>query len=95
MAQWQELLGGYVPVAPVYELGAALDNPWLDEIGLRDTIAHPDAPELQVLKSPLKFDGKRPANRAAPLLGADSEDILAELGYDPDDIARLRAGGIV
>ncbi|AUX69120.1 CoA transferase [Porphyrobacter sp. HT-58-2] len=95
MAHWQELLGGHVPVAPVYELGAALDNPWLDQIGLRDTIAHPDAPELHVLKSPLKFDGQRPPNRAAPLLGADSEDILADLGYDPDEIARLRAGGIV
>lgn len=95
MAHWQELLGGHVPVAPVYELSAALDNPWLDEVGLRDTIAHPDAPELHVLKSPLKFDGKRPANRAAPLLGADCEDILTELGYDPDDIARLRADGIV
>jgi crotonobetainyl-CoA:carnitine CoA-transferase CaiB-like acyl-CoA transferase len=95
MAYWQELLGGHVPVAPVYELGAALDNPWLEEIGLRDEVSHPDVPALKVLKSPLKFDGKRPANRAAPLLGADSEDILASLGYDPDDIARLRAGGIV
>jgi crotonobetainyl-CoA:carnitine CoA-transferase CaiB-like acyl-CoA transferase len=95
MAYWQELLGGHVPVAPVYELGDALDNPWLEAIGLRDEVSHPDAPALKVLKSPLKFDGKRPPNRAAPLLGADSEDILAELGYDPDEIARLRAGGIV
>jgi crotonobetainyl-CoA:carnitine CoA-transferase CaiB-like acyl-CoA transferase len=95
MAYWQELLGGHVPVAPVYDLGDALDNPWLEAIDLRDTIAHPDRPQLRVLKSPLKFDGKRPPNRAAPLLGADSEDILAELGYDPDEIARLRAGGIV
>jgi crotonobetainyl-CoA:carnitine CoA-transferase CaiB-like acyl-CoA transferase len=95
MAYWQELLGGQVPVAPVYELGAALDNPWLEEIGLRDTVSHPDAPDLKVLASPLKFDGQRPPNRAAPLLGADSEDILADLGYDADEIASLRAGGIV
>jgi len=95
MVYWQELLGGQVPVAPVYELGAALDNPWLEEIGLRDTVVHPDAPDLKVLASPLKFDGKRPPNRAAPLLGADSEDILADLGYDADEIAGLRAGGIV
>jgi crotonobetainyl-CoA:carnitine CoA-transferase CaiB-like acyl-CoA transferase len=95
MAHWQELLGGHVPVAPVYELGAALDNPWLAVIGLRDSVDHPDAPELKVLANPLKFDGKRLPNRAAPLLGADSEDILADLGYDPDEIARLRADGIV
>jgi crotonobetainyl-CoA:carnitine CoA-transferase CaiB-like acyl-CoA transferase len=95
VAYWLELLGGHVPVAPVYTLADALDNPWLEVIDLRDTIAHPDRPQLRVLKSPLKFNGKRPPNRAAPLLGADTEDILTELGYEPDDIARLRADGIV
>ncbi|MEM6908161.1 MAG: CoA transferase [Pseudomonadota bacterium] len=95
MAYWRDLLSGYVPVAPVYELGDALDNPWLETIGLRDQVEHPDNPELQILASPLKFDGQRPPNRAAPLLGADSDAVLAELGYEPDAIARLRASGIV
>ncbi|QUL36967.1 CaiB/BaiF CoA-transferase family protein [Erythrobacter sp. JK5] len=95
MAHWQELLAGHVPVAPVYTLADALDNPWLDEIGMRDEVAHPDNSQLKVLASPLKFDGQRPPNRAAPLLGADSEALLEELGYDSGDIARLRAGGVV
>ncbi|MEO0462923.1 MAG: CoA transferase [Pseudomonadota bacterium] len=95
MAHWQELLAGHVPVAPVYELGAALDNPWLETIGLRDTVEHPDKPDLNILASPLKFDGQRPPNRAAPLLGADSDAILEDLGYDRDAIAAMRAGGIV
>ncbi|MEM7665568.1 MAG: CoA transferase [Pseudomonadota bacterium] len=95
MAHWQDLLAGHVPVAPVYELGDALDNPWLHEIGMRDTVAHPDKPDLQVLANPLKFDGERLPNRAAPLLGADSDAILDDLGYDADAIAELRASGIV
>lgn len=95
MAYWQELLAGFVPVAPVYTLGAALDNPWLDEIGLKDEIAHPDNPHLKVLANPLKFDGARLPNRAAPLLGEDSEDILAGLGYDPGEIADLRRAGVI
>lgn len=95
MAYWQELLAGHVPVAPVYTLGAALDNPWLREIGLRDEVAHPDNPHLQILASPLKFDGQRPPNRAAPLLGADSDAILAELGYDDEKIAGLRRSGTI
>ena len=95
MAHWQDLLAGFVPVAPVYELGAALDNPWLKEIGLRDEVAHPDNPQLQVLASPLKFDGQRPPNRAAPLLGADREDILAGLGYDADAIEQLHRSGTI
>jgi len=95
MAHWQELLAGHVPVAPVYTLGAALDNPWLRTVGMREEIAHPDKPDLQILASPLKFDGQRPPNRAAPLLGADNDSILADLGYDPDAIADLRARGVV
>lgn len=95
MAHWQDLLAGHVPVAPVYELGAALDNPWLETIGMRDTVDHPDRANMQILASPIKVDGQRLPNRAAPLLGADSDAILAELGYDADEVGALRAGGIV
>ncbi|MFZ9395615.1 MAG: CaiB/BaiF CoA transferase family protein [Erythrobacter sp.] len=95
MAHWQDLLAGHVPVAPVYELGAALDNPWLETIGMRDTVDHPDRAGMQILASPIKVDGARLPNRAAPLLGEDSDAILAELGYDADEVGALRAGGIV
>ncbi len=95
MAHWQDLLAGFVPVAPVYELGDALDNPWLRTIGMRDTVEHADRDRIEILASPIKLDGQRLPNRAAPLLGADSDDILVELGYDEDAIAKLRAGGIV
>ena len=95
MAHWQDLLAGHVPVAPVYTLADALDNPWLDAIAMKDTVAHPGREDLTVLASPLKFDGRRPPNRAAPLLGADSDAILDEIGYDADAIARLREKGVV
>lgn len=95
MAYWQDLLAGHVPVAPVYELGAALDNPWLETIGMRDTVDHPDRESMNILASPIKVDGQRLPNRAAPLLGEDSDAILAELGYDDNEVGALRAGGIV
>ena len=95
VAHWQALLEGHVPVSPVYELAQAMDNPWLQTIGMRDVIDHPDRADMQVLANPIKLDGQRLPNRPAPLLGADSDAILGELGYDSDDLARLRAGGIV
>jgi len=95
MAHWQDLLAGYVPVAPVYTLGDALDNPWLETIGMRDTVKHPDNSDLQILANPLRFDGERLPNRAAPLLGEDSDAILGELGYDVATIADLRKSGVI
>jgi crotonobetainyl-CoA:carnitine CoA-transferase CaiB-like acyl-CoA transferase len=94
-AHWQALLEGFVPIAPVNQLDQALDNPWLDTIGMTDIVQHPDRDEFKVLASPIRIDGKRLPNRAGPLLGADSDDILGDLGYDADAIAGLRAGGIV
>ena len=94
-AHWQALLEGHVPVAPVHDLAGALDNPWLGTTGMRDTVDHPDRADMQVLANPLKLDGKRLPNRAAPLLGADSDALLAELGYARGEVAKLRAGGIV
>ena len=95
MAHWQAVLEGHVPVAPVYQLDEALDNPWLDTIGMKQTVTHPDRAEMQVLASPIRIDGKRLPSRAAPLLGADSEAILQEIGYDADAIAEMRQAGVI
>jgi crotonobetainyl-CoA:carnitine CoA-transferase CaiB-like acyl-CoA transferase len=62
---------------------------------MRATVVHPDCADLEVLASPIKLDGQRLPNRAAPLLGADTDAILGDLGYDADAVARLRAGGVV
>ena len=94
-AHWCARLEGHVPIAPVNELAQALDNPWLDTIAMKQTVAHPDRADLQVLASPIRIDGERLPGRAAPLLGADSDAILGELGYDADEIARLRADGTI
>ncbi len=92
---WQDLLEGFVPIAPVNTLDQALDSPWLETIGMRDTVRHPDREELKILANPIRLDGKRLPNRAAPLLGADSETILDELGYDADRIAQFKAEGVI
>lgn len=95
VAHWLELLQGLMPIAPVYSLDQALDSPWLKTIGMRDTVSHPDRADMNVLSSPIKLNGERLPNRAGPLLGADSDAVLAEAGYDSGAIADLRAKGIV
>lgn len=93
-AYWEERLGGVVPVAPVHGLAEALDNPRVAD--MIDTVAHPDRAEgMRVLANPIRIDGERLPNRAAPKLGADSDALLAEAGYGAQEIAHLRAAGVV
>jgi crotonobetainyl-CoA:carnitine CoA-transferase CaiB-like acyl-CoA transferase len=95
VTHWQALLEGHVPVAPVYDLAQAMDNPWLSEIGMRQAVAHPDKPEMHVLTSPIKVDGERADAKAGPFLGEDSDAILGALGYDRDAIGSMREKGVI
>ncbi len=47
-----------------------------------------------MLNNPIRLGEPIPA-RAGPKLGADSEDILAELGYSSDEIERLRSNNAI
>ncbi|MEO7775230.1 MAG: CoA transferase [Steroidobacteraceae bacterium] len=94
-AHWMELLGGHIPVAPVLTLDQALDSPYLQTTRMIDTVAHPDRPEMRVLANPIRIDGERLPNRAGPLLGSDTDAVLAEVGYDEAQIASFRSRRVV
>jgi crotonobetainyl-CoA:carnitine CoA-transferase CaiB-like acyl-CoA transferase len=76
-AAWTDLLGGEVPFAPVLDLKAALDNPFVAESAMRDRVSHPDRPEgLAMLACPIKVDGQRMPGVRAPKLGEHTDVIL-------------------
>jgi crotonobetainyl-CoA:carnitine CoA-transferase CaiB-like acyl-CoA transferase len=89
-AQWLEIFSGLLPAGPVLELDQALDSPFVADVGMVASVPHPARADLRVLANPLKIDGKRPTQLAAPDLGADTEAVLAELASD-NDPARARA----
>ncbi|GGI82950.1 CoA transferase [Polymorphobacter multimanifer] len=93
-AHWIEVLGGKVPVAAVNTLGEALDSPWFAANGMVETIPQSEGP-MRVLANPIRKDGARLPNRAAPKLGADTLDILAEIGIGAEEAAALKASGTV
>lgn len=93
---WMSRLAGRVPVAPVLDMGEALENPYALETGAIETIRHPDAPDgLAFVSSPIRLDGKRPTSKMAPKLGADTDRILGSLGYSTTAINALRTEGVV
>lgn len=91
---WVARLGGIVPVAPVHGLAQALDSPQVAD--MIDRVPHADVPAgMRVLANPLRIDGQRMGNRAAPKLGVDTDAVLLQAGYGAAEIADLRAAGVV
>jgi crotonobetainyl-CoA:carnitine CoA-transferase CaiB-like acyl-CoA transferase len=91
---WLKHFAGAVPCGPVHDIAQALDNPWFVERGGIRTVSHPDKADLKVIESPIRTSEKVP-NRPAPALGQDNDAILAELGFDADQIAALKNSGVL
>ncbi|HIF74344.1 MAG TPA: CoA transferase [Porticoccaceae bacterium] len=92
-AHWVGILGGNVPCAPVYGIADALENPFLLDREAVVTTTHPNRPDLKNLQSPVRMADPIP-NQPGPCLGADTNDILLELGYDDTAIQNLRRTGV-
>lgn len=92
-AQWLERLSGKVPVAPVYDVGQALDNPFVHEQGLVMEAAHPARGIIRTMACPIRCPGEPPKTGIAPALGEHTCELLRELGYTQGRIDELSKAG--
>jgi crotonobetainyl-CoA:carnitine CoA-transferase CaiB-like acyl-CoA transferase len=92
------LTAAHVPCAPVRTAGEVVADPHLSERGVWVDVDHPRRGRARVPISPIRLHGSDPAvvTRPAPLLGQDTDRVLAELcGLSSDELAALHVSGVI
>ena len=83
-----------VPSGRVRTVPEALADPQILAREMVVALPHPAIPDLRVTGTPIKLSATPGRPRSAPpVLGADTDRVLNELGHDDAAIARLRAAG--
>ncbi|HEY4464218.1 MAG TPA: formyl-CoA transferase [Streptosporangiaceae bacterium] len=84
-----------VPCAPVLSMKEIAHDPALRKSGTIVEVEQKGRGTYLTVGSPIKFSSFDPEIKGAPLLGQDTDDVLAELGYGADDIAEMHEKKIV
>ena len=85
-----------IPNAPINTIAEVFDNPQIKHLGIPKQITHPKMGVTNLVGSPINMSDTPPKFfRPAPQLGEQTEEVLAKLGYDIDEVKKLRASGVV
>lgn len=87
-----------VPCGPVCDIGQAFEDPQTRHLRMTRPANHPVLGEMQLVRSPInlsRFPHPDAFHHAAPDPGADTDELLSELGYGTSDIAAMRASEVV
>ena len=86
----------HLPAGSLQNFEEALNSEIVKERGMVTEVEHPLAGPIKLFGSPLNFsDTPIREFTAAPLLGAHTDEVMHELGYDDAKIDALRQAGIV
>ena len=95
VAHWMSVFAGKLPIAPVLDLPQALNNPFLARTGMLQDLPHPALPTQRVLASPVRLNGERLPGKVCSALGADTQDILREVGLSDGELEQLRKEKVI
>jgi formyl-CoA transferase len=85
-----------VPVAPIRDYGAASRDPHVHARDMLQSVPQEGGAIAPITGPAVKFS-RSPARvrSGAPALGAHTDEVLREAGYDPAEIRALRAKGVI
>lgn len=94
-AEWLAFFDGTVPSAAINDVKQALENPFVTEHGRLQNIELDGHGTYRYVAPPVRAGGSPAPANPAPKLGADTDDLLRDAGYDDAKIAALREKKIV
>jgi formyl-CoA transferase len=91
-----EILNKYdIPCGPILSMKEIAEEPSLRATGTVVEVDHPTRGKYLTVGNPVKLSDSITEVTRSPLLGEHTEEVLAQLGYSPADIAALRAERVI
>jgi crotonobetainyl-CoA:carnitine CoA-transferase CaiB-like acyl-CoA transferase len=85
-----------IPGAPALGPDELADDPHLQARGMLFDEVHPVAGRFHTLANPVLVDGQEFSVRVpSPALGEHTDEVLGSVGYSPEELADLRAAGVI
>ncbi len=96
-ADWGERFQAHgVPAGPVFFVEELFGHPQVLENGLQMEMDHELLGHLKMVGPPFRMsETPLTPQGPSPVLGADTDTVLAEAGYSPEEIATLRETGVI
>ncbi|WP_309113715.1 formyl-CoA transferase [Saccharothrix sp.] len=84
-----------IPCGPILSTKELIEDETLRELGTVVEVEHPERGAYKTVGSPLKLSASPVDVGRSPLLGEHNAEVLAELGYLPEQLERLKAAGAI
>ena len=84
-----------IPCGPILSMKEIADEPALRASGTIVEVDHPTRGTYLTVGNPIKMSDSPTDVTRSPLLGEHTDQVLAQLGYGSDEVAALRAQGVV
>jgi formyl-CoA transferase len=85
-----------VPAGATFDTMELQNDPSFEKRGIMQVIEHPTCGSFKMPSWPVRFSGKPPTTKPAPLLGQHTEEVFGQwLGLRADAVAELRSCGAI
>ncbi len=85
-----------LPTGPVYNFADVMNDPHVKAREMQVMVPHSRVGEMQVTGNPIKMsDYPVQYVKGSPDLGEDNDEVFGGLGFTPEQLAQLRADGVI